>query len=156
MTVPPGPFRLDPEIPDGWALKAIVVGSVDLTDTPIDLKGQHDVPVRLVLTDKVTTVSGTVSLDGDARNVSVVVFPEDSGRWGTWSRFTRTTAVDERGRFQVNGLPGGARYLAVAVDGMEEGEGDDPDFLNRMRDHAISFPLADGEERLLGLAVTRR
>jgi hypothetical protein len=156
MTVPSGPFRLDPQIPEGWALKAIVVGNVDVTDAPIDLKGQQDVAGRLILTDKVTTVIGTVSHDRDPRNVSVVVFPEDSARWGPLSRFTRTTTVDQRGGFRLTGLPGGVRYLAVAVDGLEEGEGDDPDFLTRIRGQSISFPLADGEERILGLAVTER
>lgn len=156
MTVPPGPFRIDPEIPVGWALKAIMVGNVDLTDVPIDLKGQQDVPVRLVLTDRVTTISGTVTLDRSDRIITVVVFPEDSSRWDHSSRFTRTAPVDAKGSFRVDGLPGGVRYLAVAVDRLEEGEGHDPEFLVRMRDHAISFPLADGEERALGLAVTER
>ena len=156
MTVPPGPFRIDADIPDGWALKAIVVGDVDLTDVPLDLKGQQDVPVRLVLTDKVTLISGTVSLDRPDRVVTVVVFPEDSGRWGHSTRFTRSSPVDAKGTFRIAGLPGGVRYLAVAVDRLEEGEGADPEFLARMRDHAISFPLADGEQRVLGLAVTER
>jgi hypothetical protein len=156
MTVPPGPFRIDPEIPVGWALKAVMVGNVDLIDLPIDLKGQHDVPVRLVLTDRVATISGNVTLDRPDRVVTVVVFPEDSARWSSASRFTRSSPVDAKGAFRIAGVPGGVRYLAVAVDRLEEGEGDDPEFFARMRDHAISFPLAEGEQRVLGLAVTER
>lgn len=156
ITVPPGPFRIDPEIPVGWALKAVMVGNVDLTDVPIDLKGQQDVSVRLVLTDKVTMINGTVTLDRSDRVVGVVVFPEDSARWGNSSRFTQSSRVDAKGTFRIAGLPGGIRYLAVAIDRLEEGEGDDPEFLAKIRDHAISFSLAEGEQRVLGLAVTER
>jgi hypothetical protein len=85
-----------------------------------------------------------------------VVFPEDSARWSNSSRFTRSAPVDAKGAFRIAGVPGGVRYLAVAVDRLEDGEGDDPEFLAKMRDHAISFPVADGEARVLGLAVTER
>ena len=156
MTVPPGPFRIDPEIPEGWALKALIVGTVDMIDTPVDLEGREDVPVRLVLTDRITTVSGNVSRPRDDRVAAVVVFPEDSARWSQPARFIRAGLVDQRGNFRVAGLPGGQRYLAVAVEGLEDGEAEDPDFLVGMRDRAVSFPLAEGEQLVLGLAVEER
>jgi hypothetical protein len=156
MTVPAGSFYLTADIPDRWALKAIVVDNTDLTDAPVDLKGRQDVPVRLVLTDKLTEVTGTVTLPGPGRTIGVVLFAEDSNRWRQPSRFIRSTTVDDRGSFRITGLPGSVRYLAVAVEALEEGEEDDPDFLNRMKDRAVSFPLAEGEERFIGLAVEER
>jgi hypothetical protein len=156
MMAPPGPFRLAPDIPDRWALKAVVVDSTDMTDSPIDLKGQQDVPVRLVLTDKLTEISGSVTVERPGQPIGVVVFAEDSGRWRQPSRFVRSTTTDERGAFRISGLPGGVRYLAIAIEGLEEGEGDDADFLTRMKDHAVSFPLADGETRVIGLALEER
>jgi hypothetical protein len=64
--------------------------------------------------------------------------------------------TDARGAFRVVGLPAAARYLAVAVDGLEEGEGDDPDFLARIRERAIGFSLAEGERRTIELPLVRR
>ncbi len=54
-----GPFYLDINgLPDGWAVSQIAVDGVDVTDEPIDLKGQTSA-ARVVLTDRVTTISGT-------------------------------------------------------------------------------------------------
>jgi hypothetical protein len=46
--------------------------------------------------------------------------------------------------------------MAAAVDGLEDGEGEDPDFLARLRDVATSFDLGDGEKRVVDLRVMRR
>lgn len=153
VAVPPDPFLLELDVPDGWAVKSILVEDLDTADAPLDLNRRRDVPVRIVLTDRLTEVSGVVSVDRPDRIISVVIFPEDAGRWRSPSRYVRAAAVDERGAFRVTGLPGGVRYLAVAVDGLEEGQQDDPDFLARIKDRAISFPLAEGERRMLGLVV---
>ena len=152
---PPAAFHLSPDLPEEWMLKAVLVGDVDVIDSPIDLKGQQDVPVRLVLSDKVTDVSGTVTLGNETQAVRVVVFAEDAGRWRTPSRFIRTAAVDGDGRFRLRGLPAGVRYLAIAVEGLEEGDAADPELLTRMKDQAVSFPLAEGEQRVLGLPVVQ-
>jgi hypothetical protein len=156
MLTPPGPFRLEPAIPNGWALEAVLVDGTEMTDTPIDVKGRQDVRVQLVLTDRVATVTGSVTPAGAERSLTVIVFAEDTLRWPPPSRFVRSAEPDARGAFRIAGLPGGARYLAVAVEGLEEGEADDPDFLNRMKERAVSFPLADGEQRTIGLAVEAR
>ena len=68
----------------------------------------------------------------------------------------RTVAVDGNGQFRVSGLPADTRYLAVAVEALEDGEGGDPDFLRRMRDFAVTFDLTAGEERVIAVPLNRR
>ena len=156
LTVPIGPFRLFIEPPDGWMVKAIVVSETDVTDSVLDLKGQQDVPVRVVLTDRVSEVSGSIAVDGGVATPSVIVFPYDASRWEPPSRHVRTAIAAADGTYRITGLPAGARYLAVAVDSLEEGEGEDPVFLARVRDLGIAFDLADGEKRVVDLKMIRR
>jgi hypothetical protein len=85
----------------------------------------------------------------------VVVFPYDSARWQPPSRYVRTVTADG-GTYRIADLPEGTRYLAAAIDGLEDGEGDDPDFLARIRDLATSFDLAEGEKRVINLTVIQR
>jgi hypothetical protein len=156
LTVPVGPFRLFVEPADGWMVKALLVGDDAVTDTTLDLGGQQDVPLRVVLTDRVSEVSGSITPNADVRAATVVVFPYDPARWQPPSRYVRTVPVDETGGYRISGLPASTRYLAVAIDGLEEGEGEDPEFLARLRDIATSFDLAEGEKRVVDVRVFQR
>ena len=156
LTAPTGPFRLFVEPPDGWMVKAILVSDADLTDGVLDLRGQQDIPVRVVLTDRVTEVSGSMTIDRRAAPPSVIVFPYDSSLWEPPSRYVRTAIAGANGAYRISGLPAAKRYLAIAVDSLEEGEGEDPAFLARVRDLGLAFDLADGEKRVLDLEVMQR
>ena len=142
-----GPFFLDVQgIPDSWAVSQIVLDGADVTDEPIDLKGDT-ATVRVVMTDRLTAISGTVQSRNGVSSYSVVVFPDDESRWTYPSRYVRAVRADDRGRFRIAGLPPNARYFAVAVDHLEEGDEQDPQFLERLRARAMTFTLADGEQR---------
>jgi hypothetical protein len=146
-----GPFYLGINgLPDGWAVSQITVDGTDVTDEPIDLKGQT-VSARVVLTDRVTTLSGVVQAGRESSHYSVVVFPDDVTRWNYPSRYVRTARASDRGQFKVTGLPPNERYFAVAVDFLEEGEEQDPEFLERVRSRAMTFSLRDGEQRSIFL-----
>ena len=109
------------------------------------------------VTDKVTVLSGTVTSRGQTtRDYSLVVFPEDATKWVYPSRYVRTARPDQQGQFSLRGLPGGERYLAVAIDYLEDGEGADPQFLTAIRDRATRVALADGESKALTLTLTTR
>ena len=133
-------------LPDDWAVSQITVDGVDVTDEPIDLKGQTS-SARVVLTDRVTTLSGTVQARGNSSNYSVVVFPDDMNRWSYPSRYVKTARANERGQFRIKGLPPNECYSAVAVDFLEEGEEQDPQFLERLRSRAMTFSRREGEQR---------
>jgi len=146
-----GPFYLGIKgLPDDWAVSQITVDGVDVTDEPIDLKGQTS-SARVVLTDRLTTISGVVQPRRQAADFSVVVFPDDVTRWNYPSRYVRVARANEHGQFRISGLPPNERYFAVAVDFLEEGEEQDPQFLERLRSRAMTFSLREGEQRSIYL-----
>ena len=151
-----GPFHLNvQELPEGWAVSQITVDGTDVTDKPIDLNGQNATG-RIVLTDRVTAVSGIVQSRRDAADRIVVVFADDSTKWAYPSRYVRTTRADEQGRFQIYGLPPGERYLALALDYLEDGDEQDELFLDRLRSRATTFSLSEGEQRSIYLDLVSR
>jgi hypothetical protein len=151
-----GPFHLDVRVPEGWALSKILVDGDDVTDEPIDLKGRN-ASARILVTDRITTVTGQVqSRDDTNTGNSVVVFPDDEAKWTYPSRYVRTARTDDRGRFQIVGLPPDQRYLALALDYLEDGEEQDPQFLERIRGRATSFSLNTGGRQTLQLDPVSR
>ena len=151
-----GPFYLNiTGVPNGWAVSQIIVDGADVTDEAIDVKGEN-ATARIVLTDRITTLTGMVQSSRDKSNYSVVVFPDDATRWTYPTRYVRVSRADERGRFFIAGLPSNERYFAVAVDYLEEGEEQDVQFLERLQSQAMTFSLGDGEQRSVVLdPITR-
>jgi hypothetical protein len=141
-------------LPQGWTLKAVLLGGQDITDTPVVVPpGQTLSGLQMVITERMSEVSGLVT---DAKgvpvtDVTVVVFPADESRWTYQSRFIRAARPDQEGRYQIRGLPPHDRYLVVTVQGLEDGQAGDPEFLERMRDQGSSFSLDDGQTRALDL-----
>jgi len=151
-----GPSRVVVEgVPDGWAVKAILLDGEDVTDAPFDLSGKTGT-MRVVMTDRLTTLSGIVQSDRTTRNHNVLVFTDDATKWTFPSRFVRTARADAEGRFQIRGLPPGERYVVAALDYLEAGEEQDRQLLDRLRSRAASVTLADGEQRSIQLDVTSR
>ncbi len=152
-----GPVRLSVEgLPDDWMVTSIVADDTDVTDSPIELTNGQDMTVRIVLTDRITEVSGTVSSRTPPGGQTVVVFAADPARWTYPSRFVRSARVDDRGGFRIAGLPPGERYLAAAVEFLDEGDSQDPEILERLRDGATGFTLGEGGRRTLELRAVER
>jgi hypothetical protein len=151
------PFTLPVEsLPDGGGVKTIVVNGMDVTDPTIELTANQEADVQVVLTNRLTRVTGTVSAEGQPVKADVVIFAADSAKWSYPSRFVRAVSADEKGRFRISGLPPSERYLAVATDYLEDDEQYDPEFLERMRSTAVEFSLNDVENRVLDLKVIER
>jgi hypothetical protein len=151
-----GPFQLDIQgVPDGWAVSQITVDGIDVSDEPIELRGRT-AQARVVLTNRITTLSGVVQSPRTPSNYSVVVFPDDAMRWTYPTRYVRTARPDDRGRFRISGLPPGERYYAVAVDYLEDGEEQDVQLLERLRGRAVTFSLGDNEQRSVVLEPVTR
>jgi len=151
------PFVLRVDVPKGWVVKRVEIGGVDVTDSrsiTVSLGQQTD--TRIVISDRVSEVTGTVMASGKPAAGRVVVFAADQTKWSYPSRFVREATADASGRFRVTGLPQSDRYLAIAVDYLEDGEHNDPEFLQRMRDMALPFPLGDADVRSLDLTLVER
>jgi hypothetical protein len=149
-------LRVD-RLPDGWTLKSIRANGRDVTDTPLEFRGSEQASVQIVLTNRISELSGTVKASGQAvTTASVVLFPEDPALWLFPSRRVRMVRVDQTGVFRARSLPPGERYLALAVDYLEQGEFQDPAFLERMKGRATTFALSEGENKTLDLTLVER
>ena len=111
--------------------------------------------LEIELTQKLTTVSGAVSDDRGRIGLggTVIVFADDSARWGPQSRFIQSARPDQQGRFTIRGLPPGT-YVAIAVGYLEPGEERDPDLLQEWRRHGTVFVLSEGETHALDLKLS--
>ena len=150
-----GPTRADVQgVPDGWAVKAILLDGDDVTDDTFDLAGKTGT-LRVVMTDRLTSLSGTIQSNSDIRDHNVIVFPEEAAKWTFPSRFVRTVRADDEGRFRIDGLPP-ERYLAAALDYLEDGAEQDRQLLERLRTRASAVTLGEGEQRSIQLDVIGR
>jgi hypothetical protein len=150
-----GTFRLDLQgVPAGWTLLSIHVDGVDVTDEPVTF-GSGEPHAVVTLTNRLTEIRGVVTRNRRPADAEVVVFPDDPAKWAT-QRFIRTTRVDEKGAFSLQGLPPHDSYLAVATDYVEPSELFDPEFLERLRARAVVFRLDDGQARRLPLTYVER
>jgi hypothetical protein len=151
------PFRLALDgLPEGWTVKQILVGDVDVVDDAIEFAPSQRGVARIVLTDRLTEVIGTVAPIDQTGAGSVVVFPENSAKWIPRSRYVRRVEADPNGNFRIRGLPAGERYLAVATDYLEDGEHLDPEFLTEIRNVAVPFTLDETDKHILDLNVVKR
>jgi protocatechuate 3,4-dioxygenase beta subunit len=139
-----------------WMLKSVSLEGSDITDAPTDLAGPEAVSgVTIVLTDKLTDVSGQVT-DGRGQPLKdylVVVQPGEPKIGAALTRYLRTMRPEQDGRFRVRGLPPGD-YFATAVESLEQGRQFVPDVQARLRDTARRFTVREGESVVLDLRLT--
>jgi hypothetical protein len=150
-----GPARLEVRVPDGWMVKAIEHDGRDIANSALEMQsGEQLSGVQISLTDRVTTVEGTLGGDNGTplADGTVVVFAADSGKWFEGSRFVRAVRSDRRGRYQIKGLPQGD-YLAIAIDYVEDGAWNDPEYLESLRQYAQRLTLDAVEPQSLSLRV---
>ncbi len=140
-----------------WWLKSIAVNGRDVTDEPIDIDPSGAM-LDIVMTNRASSVRGPVSWNRqrNPRKPVVVVFVDDDTRWTRPSRFVGTSEVDDDGRYDVRGLPAGARYLAVAVEGASRAAVVRPEMLQDLRPLATPLRVEDGGTHELGLTAVPR
>jgi Carboxypeptidase regulatory-like domain len=143
--------------PAGYSLKAVLLNGTDVTDTGIAFKpGEPVTGLQVVLSTTSSGVTGGVTDDGGkpVADYAVVIFSEDPAKWGFMSRHVTMARPDQQGGFQAKNLPAG-RYLAVAVEALEDGQESDPEFLERLRSLATAFTLGEGEQRSVSLKIVQ-
>lgn len=142
--------------PQGWTLKSVSAGGQDITDIPTEFPGGQTVAgVQVMLTRKVSDLSGLVT---DAKgnpvlDATVVVFPSNDKLWTYQSRFIKAARPDQEGRYRVTALPADS-YLVVALQGLEDGQAGDPDFLATVKELASKLELAEGETKTADVTLT--
>jgi carboxypeptidase family protein len=150
-----GPARFRVALPPGWALKSILHNGRDVTDTAIEMKSGEELSgIQVVVTDRVTTLAGQL-LDEKGVPIAdgtVIVFAGGPEKWSDESRYVRAVRPDHQGQFQINGLPAGD-YLAVALDYVQDGMWNDPEYLASIRRDAQKLTLNEGGSRVISLKL---
>jgi hypothetical protein len=150
-----GPSRIRATVPDGFAVKAILQDGRDVSDTVFDLRvGETLTGLDVVVTDRVNTVTGQIT---DAQGApladgTVIVFSTDPEKWMEDSRFVRSVRPDQAGKYQIRGLPPG-EYFGVAIEYVEEGTWNDPEYLESIRGLGQRFTLGDADTHALMLTL---
>ena len=148
-------FRAQP--PQGWALKSVFINGQDITDTPTEFPaGQASGGMQIVLTKKITALTGQItdSRGNPVLDATVVVFPANEKLWAYQSRFIKAARPDQEGKFQVTGLPGAEHYLVVALQGLEDGQAGDPEFLATIKDLGTKVELGEGESKAVDVKLS--
>jgi hypothetical protein len=143
-------------VPPQWMLKTITLGDADLTTTDVDAASiGRDARVRVVLTDTVTELTGSVrNAQGElVTEYVVVVLPVEMVNPAIASRYTHALRPDQKGVFRLRALPPGT-YVAAAVDALEQGSEWDPAFQAAVRNGARRFALSEGQTMTLTLDLT--
>lgn len=135
--------------------RVMTVDGADVTDLPFDpTEHSGTVDARIVLTDKVTAVSGTVPRERlDASITAVLIVADGMPRGAAPMRYVRFLRPDTDGRFDARGLPPG-RYTAAVVGAVDNTVIFDPQVQDRVRQLGRGFSLRDGEHVALELPAT--
>ena len=163
---PDGSFTLDGvvspavlsvrRLPDGWIVKAVRLGGRDISDRPTDFTTALSLPVEIVVTDRVSEVTGHVTDDRGERvdTYTVVVFPQERWLWESPSARIRDARARYGGDYRIDRLVGGD-YFAVAVRSLPPQAWRDPFVLRQLFSQAEAFRLDDGEQRTVNLELAR-
>ena len=141
-----------------WTLKSVFVSGLDITDTPTEFPpGQTVSGMQIVLTKKISALSGQItdSKGNPVLDATVVVFPGNEKLWTYQSRFIKTARPDQDGRYRVTALPAES-YLVVALQGLEDGQAGDPEFLATVKDLAAKLDLGDGEAKAIDVKLAQK
>ena len=137
-------------------VKSITLDGADITDTPLNVAERRTVSdVRVTLTDKIAQVNGYVT-DAKGQNLSsyvVVIQPAEQKEPAVAARIVKGARPDTNGRFVVRGLRPG-RYLATAIESMEQNRQFSPEFQKELRRGAREFTVREGETLALDLRLT--
>ena len=142
----------------GPAIKSVVWGDKDCTDTPLEVAGGKNITgVVITVTNKLPTIAGTIRMrTGEAAtNAAVVLFPAERALWtnyGTQPTRIRYIAASTSGAFSLRGLPAG-EYLAVALDDARADRWKEPDFFEIASRTAVRFSIGWGETRTVDVTL---
>ncbi len=151
-----GPARLRVLLPAGWMLKAVLHNGRDVADKLMDMKNGEELSgLQVVVTNKATTVTGQLTDDKGApfTDGTVIVFADEAEKWYEGSRYAQSARPDQQGRYQIKGLPPG-EYLAVALDYVQEGIWNDPEYLESIRRYGQKLALGEGASQSVALKLT--
>ena len=157
--VPSGRFRVRPMPPsplaDHWQPRSIAADGRNLLDEPIDVLSDIQ-GMTVVFTDRIPTLSGRLQdVSGAApSDYHVILFPAERALWVPQSPRIHAIRVGTDGHYTFKRVLPGSYFLAITLD-VEPGEWMDPSFLQRLSPTAMPIALAEGEQKLQDLRVSK-
>lgn len=158
-----GPTRFLVVGQDGWYLKSMTIGGLDVATAPFDIgaTAQTIRGAEVVISNAGASISGHVTDAASAPvvNYAVVVFSTDRSKWFTLSPSLKLARPSQDGSFEVTSLPPG-EYWVAAVDAVEgdevSGEWLKPETLEQLSFRARRVTLAERERYMTVLRLIRR
>jgi hypothetical protein len=140
-------------MPPGWMLKSVSYKGAEVTDKPVEFAADGG-PVRVLLTNRLTTITGSVTAGNGAplADYEVLIFTEDETRWANLGRAMRVARPDQQGVFKVQSMPPG-EYHVVAFETIDTESRSNPEFLEKARRVAQQVTLTEGQTRSLSLKL---
>jgi protocatechuate 3,4-dioxygenase beta subunit len=145
-------------IPSGYAIKEILLGSIDITDRPVDLAAHSNEQLQIVLTNRVADLEVVVSGNPTSPPTDSVVLaiPTDRTSWRLGSVRLRTSTTARDGRHSLLALlPGRYYVLAITRDRMPVGQEPPIAYFEQLIEQATAVVLAGGEARTVELRLSR-
>lgn len=137
-------------LPPGWAVLSVTRDGRDLVDREVAFLSGDAVNVRIVISDRLGTVTGTVATSG----ATAVIWSTDRTQWTVGTRAVRTATTDQNGRFRIVGVRPGDYYAAVIKTEWSD-RLHDPAFLETLTPTAVTLNVGAGDSPLIGLTVMR-
>jgi hypothetical protein len=153
-----GHARFRATLPEGFMLKAVRQEGRDLSDAVLDLKtGEELTGVEVVITNRITSIGGQLVDDANqpVHDATVVLFASDTDKWFESTRYVKAARPDQQGQWRVKGLPP-EDYLAVALEYVEDGSWNDPEYLESLRKLAARVTLGEGATQTIALKLAVR
>ncbi|MFN7982564.1 MAG: carboxypeptidase-like regulatory domain-containing protein [Vicinamibacterales bacterium] len=158
LTVYPGEYVIRPVLLQGMVIRSVRLNGRDVTRgfQVADAASNADLEVEVTSSTAQLTVTAANARNEAVANRDVVVFPQDEAQWGTQMPGHGSSGrTNDQGQYQSPQLLPGAYYVAL-VDGMENGQSADPEFLASLRTSAQRITLGTGESANVQFRVTDR
>ena len=145
--------------PQGWAMKSVFLNGQDITDTPTEFPpGQTVSGMQIVLTKKITSLSGRSPTHAATRCSTRPswCFPATRSSGPSSRASSRRRGPIRTASIASPGCPAPEDYLVVAVQGLEDGQAGDPEFLATIKDLATKLELGEGESKAVDVKLSAR
>ena len=146
--VPPGDYSLSWFLTfPGWSATGVDARGVSFSHRPIAIRDQSLDEFVVTLSDKTTSVSGSVLNDRNepGSEASVYLFPSDPALWTKLSQTMKEIRVARDGRYTIrNPLPGD--YHLIAVDGLAREVWTTKHILSALAGSAATVSVAKGNQ----------
>ena len=154
----PARYFLNLTLPAPWQVKSATAGGRDVYNAPLEIRTGDVTGVLITATDRLAQLSGTVTASAPYKpgDATVILFPANYQAWidnGMNPRLARTTRATSSGAYSIPGLTEGD-YFVAAIDRSEEGDVQDPAFIEVLARAAARVTIAT-EAHTQALAVAR-